>query len=106
MVFVGAGLAGLLAMIGAQRTALYLGVLAILIGGAFIGLTNTMSWSPQIWLKGREEVRSLFGSSYGVAAVVGLAGLGLVIGSAITSAAALLVAGSAGIAALLIVASP
>jgi hypothetical protein len=113
IVFVGAGLAGVLALIGAQESALYLGMIGVLIGGAFIGLTNTVSWLPRIRLMGRprtpeyrEEVLSLFGSSYGIAACVGLVGLGLVIGSAVPNATALLIAGFAGLAAILIVVWP
>jgi hypothetical protein len=101
-VLVGAGIAGVASLAGVGQLGLFAGVIALGIGGVFVLVSNQASWLP---LPRRvddadEPVGGLFGMSYGLAAVVGLLGGGLVIGSTIDSAAVLFVVGLAGLVAL------
>ncbi len=113
VVLVGVGGAGLLALLHAQESALYLGMVGVLLGGIFIGASNQALFLSFIfnvrepWTEDRrQEVRGMLGSAYGGAGVLGLIGAGLVVGSALPNTIALLLAGVAGIAALLIGAWP
>ena len=112
IVLVGAGMAGIASVAGARQVAFLAGVVAIGVGGVFVLASNQASWLPVIQrpatgsAEGTESASGLFGRGYGVAAVVGLLGTGLVIGSAIDVDVALLVAGVAGVAALVFMTIP
>lgn len=111
IVLVGAGIAGLVALVEARPVALVIGVVAIAAGGLFIGASNQASWVPFVQRPSdstyqAEERRALFGSSYGIAAVVGLLGAGLVVGALIETTTVLIGVGVGGLVALVLLRQP
>jgi hypothetical protein len=102
IVLIGAGIAGISSLAGVRQLGFVAGVIAIGVGGVIVLASNQVSWLPSTQ-RNRDHVEpagGLFGRGYGAAAVVGLLGAGLVMGSAISSDTVLIVAGLAGLIAL------
>lgn len=105
VVLVGAGIAGLASLVDARQLAFVTGVIAIVVGGVFVGASNQASWMPlvQRYADPTDEVkigRGLLGTGYGVAAVGGLLGAGLLVGAMIDDPAVLISVGVAGLVVL------
>lgn len=106
IVLAGAGIGGIASLLEARQLAFVAGVIAIALGGIFIGASNQASWLPMMQRRTSgatdhsEASRGLFGTGYGLAAVVGLLGAGMLLGAAIDDAPVVIAVGIAGLVAL------
>ena len=111
IVLIGAGIGSLASLAGVRPLAFAVGTVGILVGGVFVLATNQATWLPGSGAtasaaasdRGGDEAGELLGNGYGLAAVIGLLGAGLVLGSVIDNATVGLVVGLWGLLMLLLV---